>query len=252
MWELDNPTIESTVLDFSSSGQVAMSVSRLVQDGQVIFNAIELIDWQPHAFQATVCEACGTPGCASGGWIALRSSGGLVLFVPAFDAIAESRQRQDEYAPPSYLLERGAAYLTNAGYDQLRTRLSKLPHRGDLRQFRSGEAVAMYQLEAPYRMFGVPPDEFAVRDDSLVGASRGDVRSVVKEIKVLAETLASKDQPVTIRELRPDEEVVSLYIDSFDFVDWGAMAASASASYLMVGSKFVLENEAPSSSPHAL
>ena len=246
MWELNNPTIERAVLDFSSSGQQALSVSRLTQDSQIIFNAIELIDWAPSVFQAIVCEACGTPGCASGGWVTLRRSGELVLLIPALEEISEPKRGQLEFAPPGYLLERGAAYWTNSDYDELRILLPRLPDRDGIRQLRSREALALFRLEAPHHMFGVPPGDFTVRDDNLVGTSHGDARSIVNEIKGVTETISSKDQAVTIREARPGEEVISLYIDSFDFVDWGAMVRSETGSYLMLASKFVVDTEAPS------
>jgi hypothetical protein len=243
MWELDHPTIEHTVLDFTHSGQARMPASRLVQDGRVIFNAIELIDWQPDTFQAILCEACGTPGCASDGWVSLRFSAGFVLLIRAFGEMFYSSQAQIEYAPPAWLRERGAAYLTNDTYDQLRASLQGLPSRDSLRQLGSREAVAIARLETPYRTFGEAPADFLVRTENLVGTSHNDVQSIIGEITSLARILESEDQPVTLRMPLPDEEVVSLYIDSFDFVDWGVMVRSSQDSHLMLASRFVIDTE---------
>jgi len=45
MWKILNPEIEPATLDFSSSGQDKLRLSRLVSDEVELINAIELVDW---------------------------------------------------------------------------------------------------------------------------------------------------------------------------------------------------------------
>ena len=245
MWEITKPVIERVVLDFSSSGQPETRVSRLMQDGQVIFNAIELIDWTPSPFQAIVCETCGTPGCASGGWLNLRSTGELILLLPVFGEMSEPRHSRVEYAPPSYFLDEGVPYLTRLAYDRLQITLPQLPPLRDIPSLRTGEGVSLFQIEAPYQLFGVPPNDFVYSRDLVVGVSNGDVRERLNQIQALALDYINTDTQAILRPQRDDEEILSLYVDSFDFIDWPALACADATCRLIIASRFVLNAEEP-------
>src|SRR5262249_49678218 len=63
-----------------------------VRYGQVeLCNSLEWADWTVNPVQVQICDACGTPGCASGGYIHISALNALVLWtLPQPDGIWES------------------------------------------------------------------------------------------------------------------------------------------------------------------
>jgi hypothetical protein len=242
MWEITRPVIDQGILDLSSSGQGPVRVSKLIQEERVIFNAVELIDWTSSPLQAIVCEDCGIPGCAPGGWIDLRSANGFVLLLPDFAKMSGKKRDRIESAPPGYFSDQSVPYLTDVTYNRLRTTLPQLPLLGDIPTLRTHEAISLLQFEAPYQMFGAPAAQFAYIRDVVVGVSDGDISERLNQIQDLAHTFLNSDTQVTLRQPTDDEEIVSFYVDSFDFVPWATLACSSSGCRLMIGSRFILNN----------
>jgi hypothetical protein len=237
MQEISYPVIRQTTLDFSASGQRPAHVSQLVQDEHVIFNAIELIDWENDRVQALICGQCGIVGCASGGWISFRSAGTMILFTPASDEDFESARQ------PLY-------FISGSTYDQLQDLIPQLPPRPGIIPLTTREAVRLLQFEAPYNLFGSPFTEFSVRRDLVIGASSGSVTECLNQIQTLIHTCSSTDANVLLRPSHGDEEIVSLYVDYndlsvdyHDFVEWNVLACTEESCRLIVGSQLVLDIE---------
>src|SRR5918999_258476 len=79
MWQIKNPQLKPSTLDFSSSGQGKRPVWQLFADGVELINALELVDWESEETQFLVCEECGHTGCKVGDWVSVRKSDSLVF-----------------------------------------------------------------------------------------------------------------------------------------------------------------------------
>lgn len=243
MWQIKNPIIKTTTLDFSSSGQNNFPCSQLFSEDTELINAIELVDWADEQIQLLICGACGIPGCQSGGWVSLRVAGDLILILPAFDAWLDNDKIEAEYEPPYYMLEQGIPYFTLADYKSLRSRHSSFPLIDKIRQLTLKEAISAFQMETPSRIFGNPPEKIVTRKEAVIGASEGDENEHLKFIEEFTQRHKDNESPVKLRLPKATETVISLYFDTHEFIEWKVLAGSDSEFLLMLNSEFVISLE---------
>jgi hypothetical protein len=240
MWQIKNPAIKTATLDFSSSGQNSFPCSQLFAEDAMLVNAIELVDWQEEKTQFLICESCGIVHCNSGGWVSLRVAGDLILLLPAFASWLEDGKTDDEYQPPYYLFQRGVAYFTRTDYEALRLLNSAFPAVEELRRMSMQEAVLAFQMDAPSRIFGNPPDKLVARRDAVLGASEGNEDEHLKFIEEFAQRQKDSQSAVKLRLPKATETVISLFLDTHEFIEWKVLASSDSEFLLMLNSEFVI------------
>jgi len=224
MWEVQTPTIRSKTLDFESSGQAPVQVSQLFSDDTLVINAIELVDWDGEQTQFLICEACGFVGCKPGDWVSLRSAGTLILIMPAFDSLSQNAESNTEYSPPIYIRRKGIAYLDISSYQSLRETHSSLPMPDQIPKLRMREALLAFQWDAPLRLFGKPPNPFLCRSELVVGASDGDCLEHIHRLEAFGRDNLNNETAVVMRRPTKHDEVVSIFVDGSEFVDWKAVA----------------------------
>ena len=106
MWLVERIFKKAATLDFSSSGQASPRVTQVFFDDHLFANAVEFTSWEAPSFQVSICEACGTEHCQSGGWLQPRTLGAYHAFVPRFgDVRSTDPWDAAEYAPP-YVVQR--------------------------------------------------------------------------------------------------------------------------------------------------
>jgi len=75
-----SPSFETWSPDFSSSELTNPTWTRLRLDRTELCNSLEFVDWINNPVQVQICDACGTVGCASGGYIHLSTIGEFVIW----------------------------------------------------------------------------------------------------------------------------------------------------------------------------
>jgi hypothetical protein len=243
MWQIKNPEIKPTTLDFSSSGQGKVQVSQLVSEGVELINAIELVDWDSEDTQFLVCEACGYTHCKSGDWVSIRKSNSLILILPTSQYVWREDGEEEEYRPPYYLKKQGVAWLDLSTYQSLRSKHSSFPTLEKIRQLNLREATLVFHLDAPANVLGRPP-EIKVRRDIVLASSEGDYVEHLKQLETLIPRQYKDDSNAVLRPVSESEQVISFYLDGQEFMEWNALAFDGSAYRLLVDSKYVIAREA--------
>jgi len=244
MWRIDNPKFEPTTLDFTSSGQSHLQATRLVADGVELMNALELMDWDDDKVQVSICDHCGTVGCSSGGWIVFRSSGNLVLLMPAFDAMRDDNWSRTEFSPPYFVADRGTAYFDIQTYESLREQSSLFPPLEKIRPLQMREAMWLVQTSAPLQILGEPATlEIDRRKfDYVIAAMEGDPKENLRQAESLLRENFENQSSTRLRPLLPDEESVWLFLDAAEFIDWQVMASSNGKYKFVLDNEFVVDN----------
>lgn len=245
MWQIKNPEIKAAKLDFSSSGQGRLQVSQLFEDGIEIINALELVDWDGERIQFLICEACGFTHCKPGDWVCLRKSDSLILILPAFEAIYGENREKEEYRPPYYLKQKGIAYFDAATYGNLRSTHSSFPSIEQIHSLSAQEATLLYHWNTPTHMLGKPP-HINVRSDIVLASSEGDHADYLIMLEDLIRRQYQDETIATLRALRDDEKVITLFLDAEEFIEWDALAYDGAAYRLLIDSRYVIDATAPS------
>lgn len=240
MWQIKNPEIISSNLDFGLSGRNKFPVFQLFVEGIKLINALELVEWNEEHSQFLICEGCGYAGCKSGDWVSVRRSDSLVLFLPSSEHIWREEKDYMEYVPPAYLRQRGIPYLDSATYETLRSQHSSFPALDKLQPLNAKEAAVLFQSTAPDRIVGEPP-EVSIQADLIVGSSEGDQSEPLKILKELLKKHYENESPAVLRSKSDNEQVISFYLDATAFTEWQAMVFDGSEYRLMVESKYVVD-----------
>lgn len=242
MWCVENPTIQKTSLDFTSSGQGRCDVSQLTSGGVVLMNALELMEWNKERTQVLVCGSCGIVGCKSGDWVNLRKAGELILMIPAFDEIEADAWSSSEYRPPKYFGKKETPYFDGNDYRSLvRTGLG-LPELETITNLKMSEAMRLAQLEMPFRMFGEPPVIELTREkrNLVVAASEGEHQQHLETIEQILRSHYNGQAQVHLRKIEPNEEVILLFLDAAEFIDWKALSKSEAGYHLILDEDWVI------------
>lgn len=86
----DHPTLEKWSPDFSTSGLSSPVWTRVRCERAEVCNSLEWADWAVNPVQVQICDACGTPGCASGGYVHVSVLNDLVLWtLPQCSKVSE-------------------------------------------------------------------------------------------------------------------------------------------------------------------
>ncbi len=244
MWIIDNPKLEKSTLNFSSSGQADFQATRLVSDGVEIMNAIELIDWNDDKIQISICEHCGTVRCSSGGWIIFRSSGDLILIMPAFEAMREDNWSKTEFSPPYFIQDRGTAFFERQTYEDLREQFSEFPAFEKIQPLQMREAMWLVQLNAPLRILGEPATlEIDHRKfDFAVAASEGEPKELLQEAESLLRENFENKTSAYLHRLSQNNVSIWLFLDASEFIDWQVMILSDGKYKFVLDNEFVIEN----------
>jgi hypothetical protein len=213
--------------NFSSSGQRSPAWSRLLVDGRELCNALEDVDWSPNPVQVELCDACGTPGCASGGYADLSRLGEQVLWTPAVTD-GEDDWARDQYAPAWVLVDGGAALFPPASWQRLRERFGALPAAATLVPTTRRMLAEAWRAQARRRLAGQTLAETMEHARRLVLTSdRWDRDEAVAMLTRVAGWLGADPHAPVEGELLPAARtgavIETFYTDGPTDEDWPAL-----------------------------
>ena len=242
MWRIENPQFEPTTLDFTSSGQGHFQATRLVSNGVELMNALELMDWDDDKVQVSICGHCGYVSCQSGGWVVFRSTGDLVLLMPAFDAMRENDWSRTEYSPPYFLQDKGTAYFDKQTYEFLREQCFSFPPLEKIRSLQMCEAMWLVQSSAPSQILGEPAtlDIDHRKFDYVIAATKGDPKEHLRRAESLLRENFENKSVASLRPLTLDEESIWLFLDATEFIDWRVMVEQKERYQFVIDNEFVV------------
>lgn len=121
----NRPTLEKWSPDFSSSGLANPIWTRVFSGETELCNSLECTEWTQNPVQVQICDACGTVGCASGGYIHLSAIGDYVFWtIPQSNKVSEEI---DAPFPATALVKFGAVAFSNEAWERLHALESEVP-----------------------------------------------------------------------------------------------------------------------------
>jgi hypothetical protein len=215
LWTVGRVEFRRRELDFTSSGQGKHMTTAVIADGTEIINALDLVDATEDPIQTIVCEQCGYPGCAGGNRVSLRRFDGGILFMPAFDAMAEGGSDLSEHGPPYFVSKRGSAFFRGAALAALAARIPFFADPQRWPPLTMRESVLLLQWDAPSRILGAFPDKPSLREESLSAASHGTEREAYDALGAAIEASSGDSRRASLVSGEP----VFFYLDQ-GFPDW--------------------------------
>jgi hypothetical protein len=121
----NRPTLEKWSPDFSSSEQANPIWTRITSGETELCNSLESTEWMENPVQVQICDACGTVGCASGGYIHLSAIEDYVFWtIPQSDKVSEGI---DAPFPATALVKFGAVAFPNEAWERLHAAEYEVP-----------------------------------------------------------------------------------------------------------------------------
>jgi hypothetical protein len=241
MWRIEDLQLRPGTLDFTSSEQGRRKVTQLFADEVKLINAVELVAWDlEDDTQFLICEGCGYFHCKQGDWVRVRRTDSLVLLLPAFDYVwPDEPQDRMEYRPPSYLTERGIAYMDRTTYESLTVQNPDFPLFERIPQLNMREAALLLHWTTPAQALG-PPPEIHVNAEMIVGASEGSAADHTNRLSNILQTFYDDASHAQLRPLTEHDHVISLYLDPAEFIDWKVFVVDGGDYRLVVDSRWVV------------
>jgi hypothetical protein len=220
VWIVGNLAIRPHTYSFASSGQGAHEDLILQADDQELVNMLRLVDWSEDPVQVVVCDACGTVGCASGNYIAVRRLANYVAFAPPTRAYEHATDEAEkvQYGEPWFIRKRGTPLVPVADWERLRSDGFPLPPSESMSPLRWSEAVLAAQIEAPRRMLGDPGQEPQRRLSEIVEATDPWLEPELLDRLGDVAIWRTAGATATLRKIVPRDEVSLILKDPFEEV----------------------------------
>jgi len=224
MWRVQRVEAVPVELDFSSSGQERIAATAVRAGGVRLFNAIEFVGFESGAMQVYTCECCGCTGCECGGWVTLRRLGECVVWIPAWDEMAEGEWEFREYEPPAFLSSRGAPVFSSISWDHLRSLEKSLPSVEALPPLDSREAVRLCQWSAPQWVLGEFPAPPHLQRKAVLAVTEGELATEVEAINSFLRELSEVRGPMEVVPSQAVVQPIELWLEHPDIPSWKRFA----------------------------
>ena len=216
----DQPCLEVWSPDFSSSGLSSPVWTRARCGGAELCNSLEWTEWNTNPVQVQICDACGTAGCASGGYVDITVLKDFVLWtVPRIG-------KDGRFFPASIISRFGSVVFPRQVWNRFQSAAVEVPEqasfsRADGRSVRDAWAVGQNRPEA---------DDVLVAwlRDRLLAADSLDTTAAIRWVEHWLNSFAERADSVLSGTITSSQgigaRVEKLYFDGPADDDWPALA----------------------------
>jgi hypothetical protein len=105
------------------------------------------------------------------------------------------------------------------------------------------EAMRLVQFEMPYKIFEEPPTVELKKEKSalVVAASDGEPSQHLETMQQILEDNYENRNAAFLRKPKAGEEIVFLFLDASEFIDWQALVKTKDGFLLMLEEEMVVE-----------
>jgi hypothetical protein len=217
----EKPILEKWSPDFSSSG-LSSPVWTRVKYGRIeLCNSLEWTDWTPNPVQVQICDACGSPGCASGGYVHISVLKELVLWT----APQPSQISRDNFGATATEVFGSVAFPRNV-WDSIRVAAREV---ADTKRFPGSDGIAIRDAwTAGQSRPNAPDDLLPWLRSRLLAADTLEVTAAVEQVEFWLNWFQRR-AGIGVKALvrRADEAgaaIEKLYFDGPGSDDWAALA----------------------------
>ncbi len=204
----------------SDAGIATTPWTRLLYERIELCNSLEWTEWLHNPVQVQLCDACGTIGCGSGGYIHLSKVSDIVLWTnPQIDPVTE-------LYPATALQRVGAIGFPAATWNVITSASANVPHLSVL-EVANGRALLEAWLSSVRRYCAEANFTAALRRN-LLAADTLEIDAAIKQVERWSVWFAKRNQAVvggrvvSIAECKA--RVETLYFDGPASYDWPALA----------------------------
>jgi hypothetical protein len=234
MWAVQNIEFRPIELDFRSSGQGLSASTAAYADGVHLVSALSRLDFTRGPVQLSVCGQCGVAGCKPGDWVAIRRLGDGLVLIPSFADLEDGPG--EEYRPPGFINEKGAAVLRGSALQALGDRVRQFQELDRWPHLTASEFVRVMQWEAPARILGEFPSPPQLRSGLVVAVDPGEQEEAMSVLDDLLTRAFASNELVTLGSGEP----VTFYLDLPGIAEWVPLARADGRWLLASGPDFVV------------
>lgn len=230
MLRVKDALTESWTPDFGSSGQSSPTWTRLLTGGLELANSLEAPDWDENPVQVAVCEACGFPQCATGGYVHVSNTPQYVVWT-APQVEIEDEIEAIQYAPAACVGCAGCVLITRGDWDSLSESRGTMPNSSRFGPVTGRALLDGWWLSAPHVVRSIPSHDrvSAVRSLILACDSLTPEEGAERIRGLFAWLESSSGAPVSgeFVSLEATAEMVeTLYLDGPRTEEWHAFVVS--------------------------
>jgi hypothetical protein len=235
------PKFDTWMPALAAAGVPALPWTRLLYERVELCNALEWAKWLGNPVQVQLCDACGTIGCGSGGYIHLTKVSDTVLWTrPQIDSATEQF--------PATALERlGAVGFSAVTWNAIIERSANVPELS-LLEIANGHALQDAWSSA-VRRFKADPSLAATLRRELLAADTLEADAAIEKIEQWSAWFAERNNVAVdgrvVRIAESNARVEKVYFDGPASGDWEALAEWDGSYYpLLDPSQFFVPNTA--------
>lgn len=240
MWTSNKIETYPKQFDFTSSEQ-GKPIYTAMKIGEYEFiNLIESIEIDDeYNFQNIICDFCGTSGCASGNWLAIRKSNDFIFFVPDFEDMKDELLGGD-FEPSNYFKTNGSLFLTKTEYEKIRTNISEFKDFSSIPKLNKKELIELFKWDIPQKMFGEFPEFKELDTKRILITSELSNDEVINLINHKLNELENGDS-FELEILENNEPKITIYLDDLKTTEWNALYKENDKIGLLLGGKFKIK-----------
>lgn len=219
---------ESWRPDFGSSSQGSPTWTRLLFEGRELANSLEAPEWGENPVQVVVCDSCGFPQCAPGGYVHMsRTPGYVVWTLPQTHVDDDFERRQN--AVSGSVHKSACILIPRAAWDTLSRPREWMPDSADLEPMTGRALLDGWRHGAPATARVERPEELVpLLTRQILACGTLTPREAVDRVSDLVEWLTSSlVQPVRGEFVSPEAvgaTTETLYLDGPRTEEWVALA----------------------------